>query len=323
MTKARPVTCHERVEHSNAEHARVVLVDWMLGNNCSYACSYCPKALHDGSEGWQSADSIVGFYDQLHRHYVHHRGKQIWLQFTGGEPTMHPHIIKMLQEASARGFKVSLISNASRTTRFWRKITPFLNSVILTYHNEFARLDHFLEVAQIVSDEMSVHINVTMHPDRFDRTLEDARTMRETFPEATISLKPLRKNFETELYDYSDDELEAMDKGLPNHAAFDRVTPRWTMTVTDTSGNVVTRRSEEFSLLGQNHWKGFSCNAGLESLRIKGNGDVSRAVCRVGGSIGNIENRVALPVAPIICTKQKCSCLSDVLITKTAARGYF
>ena len=118
MAETRSET-FDLVEHTSAAHARTVLVDWMLGNSCSYACSYCPKALHDGSIRWQKSDGILEFYQQLHRHYVFHRSRRVWLQFTGGEPTMHPQIIRLLQEAKALGFSVSLISNASRTLRFW------------------------------------------------------------------------------------------------------------------------------------------------------------------------------------------------------------
>lgn len=97
------------IEHSRADHARVVLVDWMLGNNGSYACSYCPKSLHDGSVRWQSVADVLAFYDLLQRHYAQLRGKRVWLQFTGGEPTMHPQIIRLLEAATACGFQVSLI----------------------------------------------------------------------------------------------------------------------------------------------------------------------------------------------------------------------
>ena len=197
-------------EHTNAVHARTVLVDWMLGNACSYACSYCPKSLHDGTVRWQNPDDVVDFYDRLHTHYVTHRNRRVWLQFTGGEPTMHPQIIRILEEASARGFSVSLISNASRTHRFWTKIKPHLNAVILTYHSEFVDFDHFKGVGEILVPDVPVHINVTMKPAEFDKTHADALALRQAFPDATVSLKPLRVDFETELYEYSDAQMAIM-----------------------------------------------------------------------------------------------------------------
>jgi organic radical activating enzyme len=308
------------IEHSNAAHARVVLVDWMLGNGCSYACSYCPKALHDGTMGWQRVEDVLAFYDQLHRHYARLRDKRVWLQFTGGEPTMHPQIIRLLTEASAKGFSVSLISNASRTERFWQKIAPCLDSVILTYHNEFAELDHFRSVGRLLSARMPVHVNVTMRPDHFDRTLEEARALRAAMPAASISLKPLRVDFEDALFDYSTQQMQQMQDGLPPTAKQEGPMPRGTMTVTLPGGERQKVRANEFVLRGENHWRGFRCNAGLESLRIKGSGVITRAVCSVGDDIGRLGEAVQLPVAPVLCSAETCSCVADILITKSRPR---
>jgi organic radical activating enzyme len=309
------------VEHTNAGHARVVLVDWMLGNACSYACSYCPKALHDGSAGWQRVEDVVAFYDRLRRHYMDQRGKQVWLQFTGGEPTMHPQIIRLLQAASQQGFTVSLISNASRTPRFWGKIAPYLDSVILTYHNEFADLDHFRSVGRHLAGQMAVHINVTMRPDQFDRTLDEARALREAMPGASITLKPLRVGFDAELYDYTPDQLAVMSRGLPQTAGQSGPMPRGTMTVQDSTGRRTMVRVTELVVRGHNRWKGYRCNAGLESLRVMGDGQITRAVCSVGGVIGRLGGPIALPQAPILCTAEVCSCTADILITKARLRG--
>lgn len=310
------------IEHTNADHARVVLVDWMLGNACSYACSYCPKALHDGSVAWQRVEDVVAFYERLHSHYMDRRGKQVWLQFTGGEPTMHPQIIRLLQAASAQGFTVSLISNASRTLRFWGKIAPSLDSVILTYHNEFADLDHFRSVGRLLADQMAVHINVTMRPDHFDRTLDEARALREAMPGASITLKPLRIGFDTELYDYTPDQLATMSRGLPQKAPQSGLMPRGTMTVQDREGQRSEVRATELVVRGQNRWKDYRCNAGLESLRVTGDGRVTRAVCSVGGELGHIGRSVALPQGPVLCTAEVCSCTADILITKARPRAF-
>lgn len=312
---------YDLIEHSNADHARTVLVDWMLGNTCSYACSYCPADLHDGTLAWQTSASIIAFYDTLHAHYTAHRGKQVWLQFTGGEPTMHPHIVKLLEHATARDFKVSLISNASRTVRFWEKISPHLDSVILTYHNEFAEIAHFQKVGVMVAAQMPVHINVTMHPDRFDRTFDEALSLRDAMPSASISLKPLRVDFRTELFEYTAEQLQRMTDGVPVGKAFDGTTPRGTMTVS--GGDVpapVRMRANEFIIRNENRWAGYRCNAGLESLRIKADGGVTRAVCSVGGELGRLGQPIRLPSAPIICNASACGCVADILITKSRRR---
>ncbi|CUJ93240.1 molybdenum cofactor biosynthesis protein A [Ruegeria denitrificans] len=304
------------IDHPDPLCGKMVVVDWTLGNSCSYACSYCPKNLHDGSLKWQKPNDVLHLYRQLRRHYVDEMDRIVWLQLTGGEPTMHPQIVDLLHQASAKGFKISLISNASRTVRFWEKINKCLNSVILTYHAEFADLDHFIRVAGMMVDHITVHINVTMHPDHFDQTLEDARKLRAALPAASISLKPLRRDFGAQLYDYTKEQMQVLTNGLPSDRAPIGEQPRSLMRATTRSGRTETLRPNEFLLRDLNRWRGYKCNVGLESLRIRGNGEVYRGVCCVGGRLGYLGEDLVLPRDPIRCTKDACSCLADILIRK-------
>jgi MoaA/NifB/PqqE/SkfB family radical SAM enzyme len=69
--------------------------------------------------------------------------------------------------------------------------------------------------------------------------------------------------------------------------------------------------------LHKNQFKGWSCNAGIESLMINWDGEVHRATCRVGGSLGNIYNGTfKMPAESIICTRDFCTCAADIPITK-------
>jgi len=69
--------------------------------------------------------------------------------------------------------------------------------------------------------------------------------------------------------------------------------------------------------LHQNQFKGWTCNAGLESLMINWDGDVHRATCRVGDSLGNIfQDEFSVPTTPITCTREWCTCAADIPLTK-------
>ena len=304
------------VRHAMLRHANIVLVDWMLGNACNYACSYCPDALHDGSIRWQKPDDIRSMFRSLKRHYADGMGREVWLQFTGGEPTMHPQIVPLLDEAADLGLSVSLISNAGRTRRFWERIIDRLDNVILTYHHEFAEHEHFIDVAARLADAMPVHVNVTVHPDRFDAIVARAKEIAAIIPTASISLKPLRVGFGDELYDYSDDQLRRLEQRLTHPVRRDARIPRSVMAFETGTGKTETRRANEFIMTKTNRWKGYVCEAGLESLRVHGNGAITRAVCAVGGRIGQLGEPLDLPVSPILCDRTSCNCVADILITK-------
>jgi len=66
-----------------------------------------------------------------------------------------------------------------------------------------------------------------------------------------------------------------------------------------------------------NKFTGWKCNAGLESLMINWDGEVHRATCRVGGSLGNIYHGTFLPPNDsIVCTRDWCTCAADIPLTK-------
>jgi hypothetical protein len=166
-----------------------------------------------------------------------------------------------------------------------------------------------------------VHINVTMRPDNFDRTLDEARALRAAMPAASITLKPLRVGFDTELFDYTQDQLDMMSAGLPQAAAQTGTMPRGTMTALGNDGTRRTIRATEFVVRGENRWRGYRCNAGLESLRVIGAGGITRAVCAAGGEIGRLGGPITLPTAPILCPASVCACTADILITKARPRS--
>lgn len=65
-----------------------------------------------------------------------------------------------------------------------------------------------------------------------------------------------------------------------------------------------------------NKFKGWLCWAGVQNLTIDNNGDVWRAICKVGGKLGDIHNGFIVPTDPIVCTKENCTCAADIQLSK-------
>ncbi|GAA0310342.1 radical SAM protein [Rhodovulum strictum] len=304
------------IRHAEPEHARTVLVDWMLGNACNQSCSYCPKALHDGSIRWQGLADILQFMDLLRRHYRDGLGRRVWLQFTGGEPSQHPQIAAILTGARARGFRASLISNGARTLRFWDRIAPLLDGTILTWHDEFADPAAFLDVAALLAEAMPLHVNITVHPDRFDAILARAAELSAAVPGASITLKPLRIGFGATPYAYTEDQRRRMQAASRGAGARGDSAPRGVMCAIAEDGRYALQKAAGFLLTGRNRWRGYLCEAGIESLRIHADGRILRATCGVGGSLGRLGGPVDLPLSPVLCDRAECGCVADILITK-------
>lgn len=66
-----------------------------------------------------------------------------------------------------------------------------------------------------------------------------------------------------------------------------------------------------------NRFMGWECWAGVQQISIANTGDVYRAICKVGGKLGNIyEGTFEMPTDTIICNKPDCICAADVAISK-------
>ena len=312
------MNCENLTSISRNTDRKTTVVEWTLGNRCTYACSYCPKVLHDGSAGWHDHKKLTDFLDICYDHYHGYLGREVIVQYTGGEPTVYPKFKNLISYAKDRGIMQSMISNASRTTRFWKEIVPYFDKIHLSYHGEFATPDHFIEVAKIVEQNTDLHVNMLMIPDRFDELLGIAARIRDACPSANIQLKPLQIGFGDELYPYTETEKYVLD----NMHRFSKHAPRGNMPtgmlkITNEDGSTELTVSNKLLLEGMNKFCGWTCDIGLDTLNVDMWGEIYGGLCRVGGSYGNIyTGEYTLPADPTVCNKEWCTCHLDIMVTK-------
>jgi organic radical activating enzyme len=298
---------------------KVTIVEWTLGNRCTFACSYCPDILHDGSAGWHDHEKLTDFLDVCYDHYHNKLGREVIVQYTGGEPTVYPKFKKLIAYAKERGIKQSIISNASRTARFWKEVAPVFDKVHLSYHGEFVDPDHFIEIANIVEETTNLHVNMLMLPNRFDELLTVATRIRNECPNSSIQLKPLQIGFGEELYPYSDAEKKILDTmhGFVGISDQRGDFPTGQLKITNADGSESTTVSNTLILDGVNKFSGWTCDIGLDTLNVDMWGKVWGGLCHVGGSYGNIyKGSYTLPTGPTICNTEWCTCHLDLMVTK-------
>lgn len=306
-----------RVER--ATDRKVTLVEWTLGNRCTYACSYCPEVLHDGSAGWHDHEKLTDFLDVCCDHYSGYLGREVIIQYTGGEPTVYPKFKNLIAYAKERGLMQSMISNGSRTLRFWKEIIPYFDKVHLSYHAEFADPDHFIEVAKIVEQNTDLHVNMLMIPDRFDELITVANRIRDAAPNSNIQLKPLQIGFGDELYPYRAGEKKILDTmhSFSSRAIPTSNMPTGMLRVTNDDETTETTVSNTLILERKNRFLGWTCDIGLDTLNVDMWGEIYGGLCRVGGSYGNIyTGDYTLPADPTVCDKTWCTCHLDIMVTK-------
>lgn len=288
-----------------------VLVDWTLGNTCNYACNYCPTGLHNGSVPWMDFVSIKCFIQTLQTHY-NSLGRTLELQISGGEPTVYPHFSKLLDYCNEQNIKVQIITNGSRTLNWWKNNADKLEFICFSLHSACHDWTNFLQVVDYVSGVKKTHVNVVMDLDNFDLQYSRAKELQKN-SNISINLKPIRKDFSSELYDYNEDQLKLMNSFQHNGKPLSANLARRGQIINEQS----TLLNQSHLLINkQNQYIDWQCYGGLEYIVIDQYGNIYTSQCRQN-PLGNIQDaQISWPEHPQICRKKSCFCSSDLFLTK-------
>lgn len=84
----------------------------------------------------------------------------------------------------------------------------------------------------------------------------------------------------------------------------------------DEEGNSQESNVNDLLAKEKNKFKNWICWAGVQNITIDNQGNVYRAICKVGGKLGNIYEGFEIPQNPIKCTKNDCTCAADIQLSK-------
>ena len=307
-----------RLEHSNLNHSEWFVVNWCLGNTCNYECSYCPSALHDGSKGWPDPNVIKNFILKVKSI---HPNKKFYFEFTGGEVTVYKHFLDICKFCADNNVKVGLITNGSRTLRYWEENKEFFDHICISFHPEFADEKHFIDVVKTVHTDVRTHVNIMMSPEKFDYCYAVANKIKD-LGDLSMALQPLIHDFGDQLFDYNDFQKKVFDKQhelITKHIKFTKSYDyyRGAMRMVNSDGESKVSSAHRFISDKTNDWSGWKCYAGVEQLIVDMDGSIYRGWCKEGGMIGHINNPdLSLPMNPVNCTKTMCHCNFDIMSTK-------
>lgn len=305
--------------HTNETHRDYVVVNWCLSNVCNYKCTYCPEGLHNGSVKWPEFETVVDFCEKVISHY---NGRKIYFEFTGGEVTLWSELPRLISYLKQRDCRVGIISNGSRSEKYWKELIPTIDHVCLSFHPETGRTDHFFKIASLCAASIRTHINLMMHPDYFPQCLDLAYRVKD-LKDISLAIQPLVVDFGEELYNYTEAQKKIIDTQnafLASQISFEKNydTYRGAMSMVSADGFKKTMSPQRFISGGKNSWKGWHCSAGVEQIVVEMSGGVYRGWCQVGGEIGKISDKKPnLPSQPIVCNKDFCHCNLDIMTTKT------
>jgi MoaA/NifB/PqqE/SkfB family radical SAM enzyme len=241
-------------------------------------------------------------------------GKPIRLSFTGGEPTVHPKFKELIQYCKHVGISwISVTTNGTLPYEFYASLP--VDQYVFSIHLEYDWQRVFKTVEQLnLSAHTKVIAQIMAHHDYMPAVTQlRAKCLLAHIPNTVRRIR----------WTQGDHDLFDDMRYNPNDLNFIKE-----MESTVEANTVVWLDKEHAQLLyhandmiknHQNKFKGWTCMAGIESLMINWDGDVHRATCRVGGSLGNIyEASFVAPSEPVTCDRNFCTCAADIPLTKQA-----
>ena len=289
-------------------HHTSIHVEWNIGKRCNLDCGYCPAEIHDNFSPHTDLDTMVNTIYELEK-----ISKPVRLSLTGGEPTVHPKIEKIIECAKARLQWLSITTNALRMPEWYAKQPVDQWVFSLHFDNEHSQraaenIVYYSQLLDMHSKDTKFQVNLMCHHEHMDKVRQAAQLLEgHNIPYVCRRIRWT----DAEDRDYFDD-MRYKEKDLA-WILDKKSTVKANCVVNDKdlihANDVIKHKLNAF--------EGWTCNAGLESLMINWDGNVHRATCRVGDSLGNIyDGTFESPVAPVICTRKWCTCVADIPLTK-------
>ena len=295
-------------------------VSWILGRFCNYKCSYCWPYAHSDKPDYHTLsvyrDAIFNIKKQAESNGF---DKFHW-SFSGGEPTAYKHLSELISYLNL-GYNsyqsVHMTTNLSPGVEWWDRwlaITTHIHRKSLTasYHAEFADEQEFGDKILMLTEQgVFVTINQVMVPNLFWETYE--RCLRFADKGINVTLKPQSDPTASQIIDgYDTTMLNKLQQGFPQHANGEEIHQ---IKLTDGKTDYYIDQAERFNSFGFNQFKDWHCNAGYQSVIIRGN-EVKRGYSCHDFPLGTLTEGFKLFKESQQCTTPTCVSSADSKIPK-------
>ena len=293
---------------------------WILGRFCNYNCSYCWPYARSDKLDHQPLEVYKSTVDEIKRQARANGFNQFHWSFSGGEPTAYkqlPDLVKHLDELESKYQSIHMTTNLSPGSKWWNtwcKNTEMLQrrSITASFHDEFAKEQEFGDKClQLQYELVHVTINQVMVPEKFDELY--ARCVRFHERGINVTLKPQSDPTASAVVGgYTEDMIDKMQTGFPQRANGGDI---YQIALYEADGKEhLFDQAERFNAFGFNKFTNWTCNAGYQSVIIRGN-EVKRSYSCHDVPLGTLDS-FELFKEPKRCTTPSCVSSADSKIPK-------
>jgi len=323
----------------NKDFDGVLRIEYIIGTLCNYKCHNCYDGCNDGKYRFPTDFNMVTKnLSHMLKIYKEHLGKQnVRINLTGGEPSLWPELGEFAEYFSKNhDCKISIVTNASRTMRFWMEYAKYFDDISISVHNEFADVDHIIEVMDWVFYNTDVLINaqVLMDPLHWDRCVEIAEKMKAHPTPWVLKTKPIFtdgeiKGFTPEQIAYTEQKMKKIPpvEWIQKQRDLGRIQDsKSDMRVVMDSGEEIPADTFKVIQNGWHYFTGWDCNLGVDRFAIERDGVISGS-CGARNMFGGV-NRFSIydpefeskftpdVITTTRCQQLYCNCPTEVKIPK-------
>jgi len=316
-----------KVEKSEPQSYKII--EWLIHNVCNNDCSFCGSEFKDGSQRWLSLDEYKKILDKL----IEAAGTDpVWIQITGGEPTLFPELLELLAYIKSKNAYTSLISNGSRTIRWWEELKQkkVLDQLCISYHSEqTTNYKHITDVINLFHDEPTDVVCLVTHVETsIDLAFEAVTYIKENTGCIVVFKAIMMQSYDI-FEKYSPEQLKILKsvnavtstlrKTKKSSNVPDEHQIRYKVTVTYDNGKQLKMSPQKILKDRHNIYTGWLCDFGRQFMRIEGTNSY-RGLCKVSGATNIFSDKFGFTDDFISCTSKQCVCAADLVATKIRAK---
>jgi MoaA/NifB/PqqE/SkfB family radical SAM enzyme len=303
-------------------------VYWKLTDYCNFSCSYCPSYLHSGDyaaarkPGYPTDSEITACVATL-KDIASTSGKKVIVSIAGGEPTTHT-MLEYIVDQLATCCAVTVVTNGSRPVAWWDKLTRLPHAVTISLHPGFTKIDKISVLADyLISKNVGVYFNLSCDPDHWSDVIAMYNSLSVDL-KRLVRPKVLQKTneYNTSLeytLEYTQEQWNWINTTWQkNEIKFELSDVRLDTRVVFADGHESRLSAVNFYENDLNTHLAWRCAAGSESISISYDGYVTAAICSIK-RLGRLDNFTLLPDL-LFCTKRRCACPADHMLTKISPR---
>jgi organic radical activating enzyme len=317
-----------KIQDSNP---KLLKIYYDLGNLCNYSCWYCFPDSHSGTDPWPDPEVVKKNIVSLVEYYYNTKlVNDIEIHFLGGEPTLWKHLGSVIEYIKQNvKCRLNILTNASRTLRWWDEYGHYFDNVGISVHHERADIKHIISVSEILyKKNISFYTNVLMDHKEWTKCIGIVNELTSTNTKWPVLVKPIHINGVSEYEDWQKPYLETQLKRKPTLLNFIRhfQIPKNKITMTFDNGEKDTTRNPNYFMLNMmNKFEGWKCNLGINYLYIDRKGTIS-GTCKQKlygldyyHNINDIDfaEKFTPAIDPVICEQKICMCSGEAALTKT------